>query len=470
MRISKRILSVVMALIMLLGVCVVPSYAAGEAYPTGQEDASKINIKFAVEQVDSIEWEDYGMSLSATDNNLYAVTIYAKAAYGINQIQVPLHFDKTKFSPLMWADDAPVDNGALGYDGWYGDNDSQDVYDFYPGEAMEDSTMLRANGNTAANKGAAAYIPMGNTTNYGVMNNDVRYVDSSNPAVAAWVNGLSANTGVMYRFYLNMTTKMAYLNVKNNAVITDWCNIGTIYFVRNDGVSEADAVGAEFGFTAANSYGSQGLLDTSGQTKYGTSYAESEPGLHYVENAFVEESAPAYSETTPTIISNLKTQMRFNPENSANLDVRNLAVIDGDALNVYLNDADLLANYTATATQTQQEQLAAALIKDIGFIYSASTETTIDRDDAILWHQGLESTQTYAKKTVSFIDTSTSAGNYVISCMVDNINADDCQTYHLVSLGYLVLDTDFDGTADTYYYYETVNSTNLADLYGNRPA
>lgn len=446
MRISKRILSVAMALIMLLGVCVVPSYAAGEAYPTGQEDASKINIKFAVEQVDSIEWEDYGTSLSATDNNLYAVTIYAKAAYGINQIQVPLHFDKTKFSPLMWADDAPVDNGALGYDGWYGDNDSQDVYDFYPGEAMEDSTMLRANGNTAANKGAAAYIPMGNTTNYGVMNNDVRYVDSSNPAVAAWVNGLSANTGVMYRFYLNMTTKMAYLNVKNNAVITDWCNIGTIYFVRNDGVSEADAVGAEFGFTAANSYGSQGLLDTSGQTKYGTSYAESEPGLHYVENAFVEAAAE------PTIVNPLKGQIRFDKKDGAyagTFDVRALATI---------TEKDFNATFTDAAT-------AEDMIEEIGFVFAAGSNVgTPDMAGVKALVENGTALSGYEKKTVDYISTgatNVAAGNYVFSCIVTDVpDADKADS--LVAVGYIKW-TDAEGTH--YNYYPAAQEISFNALY-----
>lgn len=432
MRITKRILSVAMALIMLLGVCVVPSYAAGEAYPTGQEDASKINIKFAVEQVDSIEWEDYGMSLSATDNNLYAVTIYAKAAYGINQIQVPLHFDKTKFSPLMWADDAPVDNGALGYDGWYGDNESQDVYDFYPGEAMEDSTMLRANGNTAANKGAAAYIPMGNTTNYGVMNNDVRYVDSSNPAVAAWVNGLSANTGVMYRFYLNMTTKMAYLNVKNNAVITDWCNIGTIYFVRNDGVSEADAVGAEFGFTAANSYGSQGLLDTSGQTKYGTSYAESEPGLHYVENAFVEaaaEPSPVYAKTS---------QIRYNGPvdgDYAPFDVRTRAALSVD-------DFNALCTYDAATKATN--------IDKVGFVYAdSSVGMTLENAAKVI---GGTAVAGYVDVPVEHIQKT--ATEYVWTCLLEDAAYADA----VDSVGYIVVDGET-------YYFDAVYATDFSTLY-----
>ncbi len=441
MRISKRILSVVMALIMLLCVCVVPSYAAGEAYPTGQEDASKINIKFAVEQVDSIEWEDYGMSLSATDNNLYAVTIYAKAAYGINQIQVPLHFDKTKFSPLMWADDAPVDNGALGYDGWYGDNDSQDVYDFYPGEAMEDSTMLRANGNTAANKGAAAYIPMGNTANYGVMNNDVRYVDSSNPAVAAWVDGLSENTGVMYRFYLNMTTKMAYLNVKNNAVITDWCNIGTIYFVRNDGVSEADAVGAEFGFTAANSYGSQGLLDTSGQTKYGTSYAESEPGLHYVENAFVEATAE------PSPVYAKGSQIRFNGTATdtakAPIDVRTRAAMKAEDFAVICGDD--------TAAKTA--------ITDVGFIYIDASETfdMATAKDAVAKAtdgdgDGVYTYGNYVKSPVSHIQKT--GTEYVWTCLITDAAYADAVN----SVGYITVGGET-------YFFDAASATDFSDLY-----
>ena len=337
---------------------------------------------------------------------------------------------------------------------------------------MNNTGMYKADGSKATTKALAKCIGLGNA-NATAIGLTAEYVTSDHPNYGTWSAGLPANTGIVFaQLDVSVTAKSAYLNTVDGITPTaEYVRMFTFYFETLPGVTDADVVGAEFGCYTADCFGVDGTTDE--YAGYYTAEATSihaNPAKNVVSNAVIEESAPAYSETTPTIISNLKTQMRFNPENSANLDVRNLAVIDGAALNAYLNDAELLANYTATATQTQQEQLAADLIKDIGFIYSASTETTIDRDDAILWHQGLESTQTYAKKTVSFIDTSTSAGNYVISCMVENIGADDCQTYHLVSLGYLVLDTDFDGTADTYYYYNTVNSADLAKLYGNRPA
>lgn len=464
---SKKLLSLFLAVVMVLSVFTVmaSAYTRGEA-----EGTADIDIKYTVEKVGELPETAAGSAALAGDN-FYAVTVWMKSAKAVDILTVPFHYNKTLFSPITLSDgEVTYPYGAgMDQDTYYTDMGEGALYLYTLGDYMNNTGMYKENGTTATTKALAKCIGLGNS-NAAAVGVTTELVSPDHTLYSKWGAGLPADAGVIYaQVKASTAVKNAYLNtLEGIATYTDWVNMFTIYF---EAIAD-DVTGAEFGVYTDDCFKVDGNYDASGYAYYYSTakYSAQVPSFNVVSNAVVEESAPAYSETTPTIISNLKTQMRFNPENSANLDVRNLAVIDGDALNVYLNDADLLANYTATATQTQQEQLAAALIKDIGFIYSASTETTIDRDDAILWHQGLESTQTYAKKTVSFIDTSTSAGNYVISCMVDNINADDCQTYHLVSLGYLVLDTDFDGTADTYYYYETVKSTDLANLYGNRPA
>ena len=465
---SKKLLSLFLAVVMVLSTftVMVSAYTVGEA-----EGTADIDIKYTVEKVSELPETDAG-SVALAGDNFYAVTVWMKSAKPIDTFQVPFHYNKTLFSPVTLTDgEYTYPYGAgMDQDTYYTDMGEGLIYAYKLGDYMNNTGMYTATGATAKTSALAKCIGLGNANSAGVTVN-TELISPDHPYYAKYGVGISDDTGVVFvNLDVAGNTKTAYLNtIEGIETYTDWVNMFTVYF---ETITDEDVIDEEFGVFTEDCFGFDGSYDATGSSYFvsASSYISEVPSINIVSNAVVEESAPAYSETTPTIISNLKTQMRFNPENSADLDVRNLAVIDGDALNVYLNDAALLANYTATATRTQQEQLADALIKDIGFIYSASTETTIDRDDAILWHQGLESTQTYTKKTVSFIDTSTSAGNYVISCMVENINADDCQTYHLVSLGYLVLDTDFDGTADTYYYYETVNSTDLANLYGNRPA
>lgn len=465
---SKKLLSLFLAVVMVLSVFTVMASAYTRVETEGTVD---IDVKYTVEKVATIPANETTGSEEYSADNIYAVTVWMKSAKAVDKLIVPFHYNKAHFAPItLVSDGTTYPYGAgMDQDTWYTDMGEGTAYTYATGDYMNNTGMYTATGASAANKALAKCIGLGNS-NSTALNIIFELCSPDHSTYNKWGAGLPADTGVLYTQVKSSGAKAAYLNtISGITTSTDWNRMLTIYF---ETITDEDVTGDEFGVLTDDCFTVDGNYDANGKGYYESAakYDAQVPSMNVVANAVVEESAPAYSETTPTIISNLKTQMRFNPKNSANLDVRNLAVIDGAALNTYLNDAELLAKYTATATQTQQELLAAALIKDIGFIYSASTETTIDRDDAILWHQGLESTQTYAKKTVSFIDTSTSSGNYVISCMVDNINADDCQTYHLVSLGYLVLDTDFDGTADTYYYYDTVNSTDLAELYGNRPA
>lgn len=333
MRQFRKSICLVLSLLLLASVCVVPTFAANEALPNGTEDPAKINVKFEVEQVDSA----YDGLLTATDNNIYAVTVYAKANYGINVLQVPIHYDKTKFSPIMWADDNPVANGALGYDGWYTDIMDDTIYDSVNGQAWNETQMLRANGTPATSMGAAQYIPLGNE-NAAPMAQRAVYVDSSNEGYAAFKNGLSDNTGITYYFFNNTTNKNAYPNAYQNQLVTDWVSMITFYFMRNEGVSEAEAVGSVFGFTVAGAYGTQGALDVSGNARYMTAgYVGSEPGVNYVSNAVVEAEAPAGPAVTLS-----KQQINMDMDNDGvitdDFSFRALCEISNDDWNTYFAD------------------------------------------------------------------------------------------------------------------------------------
>lgn len=288
----KKSVCLVLSLLLLMSVCVVPSLAVDGALPSGQESATEVNVKFEVEQVASA----YDGMLTAVDNNIYAVTIYAKSAQGINTLQVPVHFDQTKFSPIMWADDDPVNNGALGYDGWYTDMQDENVYDFVNGQAWNETEMLRSNGQVATSVGPAQYIPLGNE-NASPMANAVRYVDSTTPGAAAWYNGLPENTGVMYYFFLCAVNKNAYLNAYKNAIVNDWVSVCTMYFLRNPGVSEEEAAGSVFGYTVENAYGYEYNVDTTENARYTTTAPLAKPGMNFVSNAVVEAAGPVVAKS-----------------------------------------------------------------------------------------------------------------------------------------------------------------------------
>lgn len=431
MRISKKVLSVVLAVLMLASVCMVPSTAATAL--DGTEDASKINVKYEVTQPDSI-WDG---GLEAVDGNIYAVTVSVKAAYGINVLQIPLYFDADLFAPIMWQDDDPWGNEAAGVDGWYDNNGEAVVYDFGQGEAWSDTSWYRANGNTATSTGNARFIGLGNENVTKPLFYKAEYIDSTNTDKYDAYNTVEDDNfdGYMFCYFLNNQSKTAYMNGVANAVVTDYISMMTIYFIRQEGVSAEDCVGAEFGWAEGGDWLTQTDWDTSGSPSYfASTYVQGVPGVQYVSNAVVEEAAE------PSPVYAKGSQIRFNGTEangtgSANFDVRTRAAMTAE-------DFAALCTYDATTKATN--------IEKVGFVYAdSSVGLTLDNAAKVIGGTAVDG---YVDVPVEHIQKTTT--EYVWTCLITDAAYADA----VDAVGYIVVD-------GTTYYFDAISSTDFGDLY-----
>ena len=427
MRISKKILSVVLAVLMLVSVCMVPSSAAAL---DGTEDASKINVKYEVTQPESI----YDGSLEAVDGNIYAVTVYAKAAYGINVLQVPLYFDADLFAPIMWADDDPWGNEAAGVDGWYDNNGEALIYDFGKGEAWSDTSWYRTNGNTATSTGNARFIGLGNASVTAPLMYKAEYVESTNTEIYDAYTGSPDDKfdGYMYCFFLNNQSKTAYMNGIANKVVTDYVSMMTIYFIRQEGVTAEECVGAEFGWAEGGDWLTQTNWDTSGSPSYfASTYVEGKPGAKYVSNAVVEAAA----EPSPVVAKS--SQIRFNgveTDEDFTFDVRTRAAMTA---------ADFAAICGDDAT-------AKNAIESVGFVYADSSVglTLADAQAAVA------GTSVDGAVVVEVEHIQKTGGEYIWTCLLTDAAYDDA----VDAVGYITV-------GGTTYFFDAVSPTDFGDLY-----
>lgn len=438
MRISKKILSVVLAVLMLTSVCLVPSSAAAL---DGTEDAGKINVKYEVKQVNSA-WDGF---LTTEGNDIYAVTVYAKAAYGINVLQVPLYFDADLFAPIMWQDDDPVANGALGYDGWYADMQDGLVYDYVQGEAWSDTSWYRATGAAATSVGNARYIGLGNS-NASVIQYQAEYVDPTNTAKYDAYNKVADDNfdGYMYVNFINQTSKTAYMNAVANKVVTDYVSYATIYFMRQEGVTAEDCYGAQFGWAEGGDWLTQTDWDTSGNPSYfASTYVQGVPGVKYVSNAVVEKAAaPELS------ISWFKNQIRF----------------DLDKEGAYANQFD----YRIVGQFDNFDEIfpggipdADARITDVGYVFTNSEVMDVEAAKAQV--EGGE--VVYSQVTDCYVSTSFDGTDYAFACFVSNIaDNDDNKAATLYGLGYVIYE-NADGVTSYAYYDATLDVGTLYNQY-----
>ena len=430
MRISKKVLSVVLAVLMLVSVCMVPSTAATAL--DGTEDASKINVKYEVTQPDSI-WDG---GLEAVDGNIYAVTVSVKAAYGINVLQIPLYFDADLFAPIMWQDDDPWGNEAAGVDGWYDNNGEAVVYDFGEGEAWSDTSWYRTNGNTATSTGNARFIGLGNANVTKPLFYKAEYIDSTNTEKYDAYNKVADDNfdGYMFCYFLNNQSKTAYMNGVANKVVTDYISMMTIYFIRQEGVSAEDCYGAEFGWAEGGDWLTQTDWDTSGSPSYfASTYVQGVPGVQYVSNAVVEEAAAA-----PSPVVAKSSQIRFNNglESDANFsfDVRTRAAMTA---------ADFAAICGDDAT-------AKNAIESVGFVY-ADSSVGLTVADAKAAATGASVDGAVVVEVEHIQKTGT---EYVWTCLLTDADKADA----VDAVGYITV-------GGTTYLFDAVSSTNFNELY-----
>ena len=427
----KKILCVALSLLMVVSMFAMNVSAA-------DENDAKINVKYEVEQLASITNNAGDATYTAVDNNIYAVTVYAKAKYGLNYFQVPVHYDETKFAPIMFITEDILADMGYGYDGYYADMGEFAAYDWGYGYAWGSTNMYRTTGATTTTKAQARFIGLGNS-NAANVDPLIQYYDSTSPGTVAFHTNLADGVGVISITLDNVgNSKNSYFNAYENAVVTDWCALGTLYFIRLDGVSEADAVGSVFGATITieeGLYGSQGLWDTSGNPSYfQTTYAEAEPGLNYVSNAVVEEAAepsPVYFKTSQVRYNSAET----NGKGTANFDVRTRAALSVD-------DFNALCTYDAATKATN--------IDKVGFVYAdSSVGMTLENAAKVI---GGTAVAGYVDVPVEHIQKT--ATEYVWTCLLEDAAYADA----VDSVGYIVVDGET-------YYFDAVYATDFSDLY-----
>lgn len=309
MKNTKKVLSVVLAVIMAFSALTLVAFA--HTY-TGEEDANSTSVKYEVAQVASAT-DVNGGTYTAVDNDIYAVTVYAKAkaGTGISYLAAPIQYDKTKFAPMMLVDG--TDLYAADYDDWFVDTDLSKT-DFYKlPERFEDDKMYKA-GAVVTNKVSADCFGLTNS-NAGPLVYNAEVVCPGDVRYSSWIAGLDSDTiGIMF-FQLdliaNQTAKTAFLNTENGVLkCDDYLEMITVYFKRIDGVSEADCYGASFGISSADDFGTQLTSYTATTAGWKSSFANAKAPVNYI-SAAVE--SPVKALATLTAAEGAKSQqIMFN--------------------------------------------------------------------------------------------------------------------------------------------------------------
>lgn len=296
MKNTKKVIALVLTVVMLLGTMTMAAFAAVYTATGVEETDGRTNIKYEVTQVASAEMPDGSGTLAAVDNNIYAVTIYAKTAEGIDYIQLPVHYNKNHYDILALIDgDTMMTNQEI---------DEPTVYVYKMGAAWRDTTMYRRNGTVATSKSLARFIGLGSPNASAVEPTIYNYAQDVIAAGTynAWTQNLDKDTFdvMMINIDEQAVEKNAYFNAINNEIVNDFVEIITVYFVRKDGVSESDCYGDIFGVQGDNKFGVDITSDASGLPSFFNSekqYVEGQNKANII-NAAVETPVKALASLT----------------------------------------------------------------------------------------------------------------------------------------------------------------------------
>ena len=420
---SKKLLSLFLAVVMVFSVFTVMA----SAFTMGAEVSGNINYKFTVEKVDEASMADG--SSTYTGDDIYAVTLWMQCDAPVTLFKVPLQYDKNHYTPFMIIDGADL---YMGNDTYYTDmeDDSCAVYSY--GAYMNNTGMYKANGDSAS-KALAKCIGLGNA-NSGGPGEAIKLYSPDHDLYSEWHAGLADNIGVM-KLECDVTgvAKSAYLNtISGITADTGWNEMITVYFQRNDGVTDADCAGDIFGVTTADSFGVDGITDASGNGYYvGASTAiVGNPNKNIVSNAVVEEAKD------PSPVFNKNSQIRFNAapvgDAKADFDVRTRGYIAADAL-------EALCGGSVTEDA----------ITDIGFVFFAGEDIDLATAAEVAKNG---STGAYTRKQCSYVQATGS--EYVWTCMV----TDPAYDGTLQSVAYITVGGET-------YITDAAQETSFADLY-----
>lgn len=442
----KKTLSVVLALVMALSCMSVVAFAHTS---TWAENPDTVNVKYEVKQVPSVTMVDGTGTYTAVDNDIYAVTVYAKTPEltGIMYLQVPFQYDVNYFEPIMTMDEGEL---YCAYYGWYSDTGITTVCYSLP-ERYSDANAYDQNGAVTTSSIKTKCYGLGNT-NAGKWEVSSYYYGLDDPATTNMkaCEGLDDNMRVCIITLDDspLKAKTAYLNSVEGKIPTDWVEMGTLYFHRCSGVSEAEAVGQTIGIADGANFGTQ-LSTRKTTTAQPAGYADAHTNpkyvANYVSNAVVEAAEKA------VVVEYSKAQIRFkgigkdkDKTNYGNeFDVRTVAKISQE-------------NFLATF---ESEENAKAKISDFGFVYASTKNVaTFDLATAKAVAEG-GSAENYVKKSVTYMQHTGDGADYIFTCLIDGIKDTEANKADGVNcLGYVC----FDGT---YYYFDTAATVSFGALY-----
>ncbi len=361
MKFSKKLLSLVLAVVMVFTAVV--SVSAAEEINDGT-----INMKYSVAKASEAPMADG--SATYTGDDIYAVSMYAKCKDAISFITYPIQYNKEHFAPIMIYDGTDVYTGT---DSYYTDMGEGMCYVYsLDGDYLKNTGMYKANGTTATTKALAKCIGLGNP-NATKFSETVEFLSPDHPNYAKWATGLDANIGVMF-FSIDdsVIAKNAYLNNTDGiGVNPDWCKMGTVYFQRLAGVTDADCVGDTFGVISdAPEKTLDGVTDTYGQGYFvgATSTITTNPTKHLVENAVVTAEAPAL----PSVVKSAG-QIKMTAKSATEVE---------DNFQLRITSKITAADWDANFANTAVDGATANYITKVGMVAYTGAADTYSLDDA----------------------------------------------------------------------------------------
>ena len=429
MKLSKKLLSLFLVVVMIASVFTVMPYA----YTVGSEVAGNINYRYTVEKVDTVPATDAG-SEEYTADNIYAVTVWAKCDLPMMNLTMPVHYDKTLFAPITLVADGvtyPVGAG-LDPETYYTDMGEGALYAYSFGDYMNNTGMYKANGTEATTKALAKCIGLGNANSAGI---DVmaEYLSPDHSLYATWNEGLPENTGIMYaNIKVTGKTKTAYFNtISGIETNTGWNRMFTFYFESLDGVSAVDALGAEFGVYTDDCFTVDGTVDEAGYGYFvnATTTVVGNPTKNIVSNAVL---SPVYNKTS---------QIRYTGAvngDYAPFDIRSRARIDADLFKDLCGD-DAEAEGAITA---------------VGFVFADATAGTFDMAAAKAVVESKTDSGIYKYVECTEIVKNANDGDYFWSCLVTGAEYEG----EMNAMGFITV-------GGTTYYVNAEQYTDFSILY-----
>ena len=300
MKNAKKFLSIILVIVLAFSIFALPTSAVVS------EDASKVNVKYAIEKtntiVDGTSATSYDLSGTAYADKVYALTISVKSAYGISALQLPFYYNQDKLAQITLYDGTELYYSYNGYSTNMGENT---VYMYDLGPAWDDAGQYKFDGTTAANSIQTRCYGLGNASAVGTYSVTAREVDQTTVGYDLWTAGIekSYNVGCGYitlTHGLASKSKCAFMNTLNGKVVTDdYIDIITFYLYNYDGDVAAEEIGGYVDYEKDTTNNIQTVWDakyTSGTTPrnaFTDGSALANPWAVFVENAFIPAAAAA---------------------------------------------------------------------------------------------------------------------------------------------------------------------------------